>query len=94
MKRESHAPLIVAIVLLVLPVQYVGSYLALVIPGGQFDVTIMHEGRAIKTYPEAAYRMGGSFAKKVFWPVEQIDRQVRPGAWRGDDSTIGHVRTV
>jgi hypothetical protein len=34
MKRDSRAPLIVAIVLLLLPVLYVGSYFALVVPGG------------------------------------------------------------
>ena len=32
--KKSVAPLIVAIVLLLLPVLYVGSYLALVVPGG------------------------------------------------------------
>jgi hypothetical protein len=32
----NRTPLILAIVLLLLPVLYVGSYLALVKPGGQF----------------------------------------------------------
>ncbi len=34
MKRDSRTPLIVAIALLLLPVLYVGSYLALVVPEG------------------------------------------------------------
>jgi hypothetical protein len=37
MKRESRARLIVAIVLLLLPVLYVGSYLALVVPNGRME---------------------------------------------------------
>ena len=80
MKRESRAPLIVAIVLLLLPVLYVGSYLALVTPCVRIVLNprIM-EGGSIHVYEN--YRVDGSIPPLLFWPLEQIDRKVRPGAW-------------
>jgi hypothetical protein len=68
-----------AAVLLLLPVLYVGSYLALVVPG--------HGGwRASKggelSYEFWSYRVGGSYSERLFWPLEQIDRRLRPGVWR------------
>jgi len=76
----SRTPLIVAIVLLLLPVLYVGSYLALVVPAG-----VQHPGptQAFST-PVIFdnYRCGGSWSDRLFWPLEQIDRKVRPGAWQ------------
>ncbi len=87
MKRESRAPLIVAIVLLLLPVLYVGSYLALVRPGSAY-----HQERDGRFYL-LNYRYFGDdnfvvpphsacIAPRVFWPLEQIDRKVRPRVWR------------
>ncbi|WP_254512970.1 hypothetical protein [Anatilimnocola floriformis] len=90
MKRESRAPLIVAIVLLVLPVLYAGSYLALVLPG---SVCVMPDGTETR-YGEVSnrdvlldllkyktYRVGGKWAESFFWPIENADRRLRPGAW-------------
>ena len=77
MKRESRAPLIIAIVLLLLPVLYVGSYLVLVVPPEQLRNT-----RRIQTYLFGPYyRFGGQWSERFFWPLEQIDRKLRPGAW-------------
>ncbi|WP_254513203.1 hypothetical protein [Anatilimnocola floriformis] len=70
MKRESRAPLIFAIVLLLLPVLYVVSYLALVRPTAFYS--------SVGGHP---YRMGGEYAERVFWPLEQADRRVRPNSW-------------
>jgi hypothetical protein len=74
---SSRAPLIIAIVLFLLPVMYVWCYLALVIPGQEgwqkidgIDMPYRHP-----------YRLGESVASTVFWPLEQIDRKARPGAW-------------
>lgn len=75
MKRESRVPLILAIVLLLLPMCYVGSYLALVepylmvfpYPNGGGDVM------NYRAFPRACDRF--------FWPLEQMDRKVRPGTW-------------
>jgi hypothetical protein len=76
---KKHAAPIVAAVFLLLPVLYVGSYLALVTPSGTavgsikiYDVP----------YPVIGhYRAGGDISGAIFWPLEQIDRKARPGAW-------------
>ena len=69
-QRTSRLPLILAIVVLLLPVLYVASYLALVLP------TAFHG--FVDGYP---YRMGGEFSARAFWPLEQIDRRVRRNSW-------------
>jgi hypothetical protein len=73
MKRDSRAPLIVAIVLLLVPVLYVGSYLVLVVPSSPpvTRMCIIH----------TPYRFGYGYASLFFWPLEQIDRKARPDAW-------------
>lgn len=77
MKRESRAPFIVAlaIVLLLLPILYVGSYMMLVSP--EPDLFVF--------YPGGWYRISGyriqSRITVVYWPVEQIDRRIRPDVW-------------
>lgn len=63
---QSRAPVIVAIVLLLLPVMYVGSYLAMVVPAGLNDPF---------EFP------GGQFCATAFWPLEQFDRKLRPEHW-------------
>jgi hypothetical protein len=60
--RRSAGPLIIAIVLLLLPMLYVGSYLAL----KQVEY----------------YCWGGDWASRLYWPLEQIDRKMRPEAWK------------
>lgn len=73
MKRNA-APIIAA-VLLLLPVVYVGSYLALVNP----------QPLPRKSYSwgqrNYGYRIDGLQVARFYWPLEQIDRKVRPGAW-------------
>lgn len=32
------------------------------------------------------YRLGGQVSFRLFWPVEQIDRKLRPGVWELDQS--------
>lgn len=78
--KDSRAPLIIAIVLLLLPV-YVAIYLALVIPGGEIIVP-----RGVQLpFPHAGvtrkYKLGGYVSEFIFWPLEQIDRQLRPEKW-------------
>jgi hypothetical protein len=79
MKRDSRAPLIIAIVLLVLPVLYVGSYLALVTPNGRvvFYVVGPNTSRGELVH----YRWGDDDPSRFFWPLEQIDRKLRPSVW-------------
>lgn len=82
----NRRPLIFAIVILVLPVLYVGSYLALVRPGGYgfaMDGSPLGYAARCSFDPPIVenYRYGGKYADCVFWPLEQIDRWVRPWKW-------------
>jgi hypothetical protein len=73
----------VLLLLLLLSVMYVGSYLALVEPSGHLG-TIAGQGAGQgQTFPFwSHYRWGGnSFAPRLFWPLEQVDRKLRPAAW-------------
>jgi hypothetical protein len=81
MKRHV-APIIVAILLL-LPVLYVGSYFALVAPTG---VKIQDPDLSFECYTIGGhYKSAEPIAKVVFWPLEKIDRKVRPGRWRPEE---------
>jgi hypothetical protein len=76
--KQSRAPVIIAIVLLLLPL-YVGSYFALVDPDGKWRAARINQ---IDTAQLEHYRYGNSYgAAQLFWPLEQIDRKARPGAW-------------
>ncbi|QDU27650.1 hypothetical protein ETAA8_27390 [Anatilimnocola aggregata] len=80
MNQTSRAPLITAIVLLLLPLLYVGSYLALVVPQGRmvFKATEYFPGHEYL----CRYRIDSDvILPALFWPLEQIDRKVRPEAW-------------
>ncbi|WP_254513273.1 hypothetical protein [Anatilimnocola floriformis] len=73
MKRESYSPLIVAIALLLLPIVYVGSYLTLVVPSAFVTLT--------RSANRGNYRVASAVCSRIFWPLEKIDRKVRPQAW-------------
>jgi hypothetical protein len=73
-QRQSRAPIIIAVVLLLLPVLYVGSYLALVQPPTHWRM-----GTVLPNY-----RIGYSFCRRIYWPLEQIDRESRPDKWEWD----------
>ena len=76
MKR--HAAPIIAAILLLLPVLYVGSYLALV-AGPRFTSTVLPSGQRETRITN--YRIGDGRCDWLFWPVEETDRQLRPAAW-------------
>jgi hypothetical protein len=91
---KKHVAPFIAGVLLLLPVLYVGSYLALVVPEG---IECGVSTPAGLDYGWKHYRWGDARAERVFWPLEQIDRRVRPGAWEPDDdlpffTTSHHLR--
>jgi hypothetical protein len=76
---QSRASLIVAIVLLLLPVLYVGSYLALVVPRGvavKWQDGGPHSSESRLVHYHVLNEDAG-----VFWPLEKIDRKLRPNAW-------------
>jgi hypothetical protein len=84
MKR--HAAPIVDAILLLLPVLYVGSYFALVMPGGR--MVLIAAGKPVPVVDGlnqpreiSHYRFGHETPRQIYWPLEQIDRKVRPGAW-------------
>jgi hypothetical protein len=73
MKRHS-APILAAILLL-LPVVYVGSYFALVVPRGYVT-----EANGFFTVHD--YRSRPSECALLFAPLEYVDRRLRPESWR------------
>jgi len=79
----NRAPLIVAVVLLLLPVLYVGSYLALVVPESEWLFTVPED---VFSEPRR-YRIGSTYAELCFWPVHRIDVQLRPTTWKWEHLT-------
>ena len=65
-----------AAVLLLLPVLYLGSYVAL--------VTLSSGSIVVRTgmLHSCDYRWGEPYTSDFFHPLEQIDRRLRPGTWR------------
>jgi hypothetical protein len=86
--RKNALPLIVAILLLLLPVLYLGSYLALVQPQGRPALRSVFvdpvTGNRIEDWVRSHYLTGYPVVERVYWPLEVIDRTVRPAKW--DDS--------
>jgi hypothetical protein len=75
---KKHASPIVAALLLLLPLLYVGSYLLLVWPDGE------RFQRADSRSDFPTYQYGtGAWASRLYWPLEQLDRRARPGQWAG-----------
>lgn len=66
----------IAAIVLLLPLMYVGSYLALVTPSG----TWLHPFEP-KLMMRVDYRLGAHRVAWIFWPLEQLDRKMRPRAW-------------
>jgi len=80
--RSIAVPAIIAAALTT-PLLYIGIYWALVIPGGapmDFD---QHHGYCTRI---GTYRAGEPVCQRVFYPIEQLDRRLRPGLWNK-----GHV---
>jgi hypothetical protein len=81
---KKPASIIAAVLLLILPVLYVGSYLALVIPQGKMPKSSLAASMFVSPdgiIKVSHYRILPSWSDRFFWPLEQIDRRVRPGAW-------------
>jgi hypothetical protein len=75
---KKHTAPIIAAFLLLLPVLYVGSYLALVVPNGR--IVFPKQGLIYRSN----YRADGFWSADFFWPLEQIDRRGRPSEWDTD----------
>jgi hypothetical protein len=86
----NRTPLILAVVLLLLPLLYLGSYFALVVPGGRVEVRQVPAMAMVSGKPQRQlvfetevrhYRAGSAWCERIFWPLEQIDRKLRRGTW-------------
>ncbi len=77
-RSSSNFPPLVAATILLLLVLYAGSYLALVLPGPPTYAPVPYPPWRKDT---PTYRVFPAVAKKVYWPLEQLDRRVRPKAW-------------
>jgi len=79
--RSSSAGAIAAAVLLLLPILYVGSYYAVVdtddptAAGVSFRCSVSARSRDLR------YRIYPEVAGVIYWPIEQVDRRLRPAAW-------------
>jgi hypothetical protein len=70
-KPSRAAPILVSAMLLLLPLTYVASYAALVDTSGKLVM-----GHDAICYVQQ-YRYGSRAAEVLYWPLRQIDRQVR-----------------
>ena len=78
MSMKKHSAPIIAVVLLLLPVLYVGGYLGLVVPQGK----AVWEQNSVACSPYLIhYRVDIEIVHRLFLPLEQFDRWLRPGAW-------------
>ena len=77
---RSYAPIIAALLLL-LPVLYVGSYLALVEP---VPVLFPYPDGSSEITVGTRYEWGGEWATSFYWPLRKIDGIVRQGVWHGE----------
>jgi hypothetical protein len=81
--RSTALPVILGV--LALLVLYVASYLALVVPVAFLRIPANNspaETMLLITNPMDHYRWGGMRAAWLFYPLEQIDRRMRPGSWK------------
>lgn len=76
---KKHTGPIIAALLLLLPVLYVVSYFALVVPAGIWGTPATPLASVAYL---GTYRCGDTWGERLFWPLEKIDRKLRPQAWR------------
>jgi hypothetical protein len=69
-------------VLAALSFLYAGSYLVLVKAERPFNVALSGAGPFAIRKP--TYRWGGSIAAAVFFPLFEVDKQIRPKYWTYD----------
>jgi hypothetical protein len=69
-KRSAAASVAIA-VLLLLPLLYVGSYLALAVPEGIESES--PPGDPFGAEPTRYYRVSPFYAETIFWPLERLD---------------------
>jgi hypothetical protein len=76
-KRSTAAPVAVALLLALPLVVYVAAYAMMLT-----DIWTVRITRDGDYYSARNYRFADNYAAIFFWPVEQIDRRIRPDAHR------------
>lgn len=79
-KPGFAAPLVV-LALFVMPLAYVGAYLALLQPMTRLR---MRPDGVCREQRMPAYRCGGEFARHAFSPLSLADQLIRPQYWDAD----------
>lgn len=84
---RNRSPLILAVFIMLVPELYVGIYLALVKPSSyaaesEFDTYYFH---GYRHFGRGDWPWTTRIAPTLFWPLEQMDRNLRPGAWASDE---------
>jgi hypothetical protein len=79
MQRTRTIAPIIAVLLLLAPILYVLSYLLLVVPKGRIVIGKVTIHGAFGAYEH--YRFGAHRIKLLYWPLEQLDRKLRPREW-------------
>ena len=84
---KLNGQLLLAIVLLLLPILYIGSYLAFVVPSGvpQGEYYCRFEKHDKTIYASYRINTNTEFAEWFFWPLERLDRKLRPGSWHDQE---------
>lgn len=89
-QHQSRGPLIFAIALFLLPLLYAGSNFVLVLPQGKLVSKPVIGSRfpGLFTTYRTHYRWGHELPTTIFWPLEQMDRNLRSSAWRRNPRTV------
>lgn len=84
-RRHAGSRTVLVTALLVLSFVYVAGYLAFVRPGGvTFRSSYTKNGIRYSEISVEHYALLGDRGARLFWPLEQLDRRLRPKAWEGD----------
>ncbi len=90
MRKIIAATPVVALLLVLSVTAYVGIYFALVVPGGIPEKAVLNfeaygvspPMRQVTVSSDKFYRFGSKTRIiSVFWPLECLDRRIRPEAW-------------
>src|SRR5688572_25554589 len=76
--RTNFAAMFIGIVVLLLPVVYVGAYLVALRPG---RISTNHFIDQLPPEAFFPYRWRNPLVGRVFWPLEKVDRQLRTSKW-------------
>lgn len=79
MQTKQSSSAFLSVVVLIFLIAYVGSYVVLVLPEGRtvWATTSGMKANIVLLH----YRTDGQWQSTLFWPLEQLDRTLRPASW-------------